>query len=140
MDQAFDQAIRVDPMNPGCIRFKMVTAIEQGALDEAEKHFEHLMPHTDMIDPSLFGTIARAYEAKGEWEGALRHYAGLKEHYPGIEEDAEYRGWVRRVEKKLGHTTSIVRKDKFLETCLGQIIVIIVVVVVILGIITVVSF
>lgn len=109
-DDCFAKAIALDPDHPTSKRIQGVDAIQAGDPIAAAKHFESLRQSDETYDPSLFYMLANAFQAKEMHEEAIAEFKDLIERIPEFAKDKTLRKAVKKSEKALDVTDSILPK------------------------------
>ncbi|MEM6366589.1 MAG: hypothetical protein AAF745_19340 [Planctomycetota bacterium] len=109
-EACFQRAIELEPDNPISKRILGFNALEAKNPVEAAKHFQTLRESVTAYEPSLFFTLANAYQTKEMHAEALEEYQDLLERNPEIGKDKSFRKAVKKSEKALGNPTSILPK------------------------------
>jgi len=111
-DKCFARAIRMAPDHPSSKRILAVEAIQKGNPNAAADHLETLRGSDEHYDPALFFMLANAHQTAGNHQQALEEFRDLLNRKPALDADKSFRKAVKKSEKELGNTTSILPKKK----------------------------
>jgi tetratricopeptide (TPR) repeat protein len=110
--RCFRRAIELNADHPASKRIQAVEAFEQGRPREAAKHLEALRGSAEHDDPALFFRLGTALQEKQMHAEALAEFEDLLRRHPGAGQAKHFRKAVRKSEKALGKSNSILPKKR----------------------------
>ena len=112
-DECFQRCLKIDFDCPSSKRIRCITHLEQQQLTEGEAIALELFAQdpVSQIGPMLM--LVTAFESHGQDAQAYKTYQRIVAGVPEIKEDKEFCKPIRKLEKKLGVTESIVPKRGF---------------------------
>ncbi|WP_372719728.1 tetratricopeptide repeat protein [Novipirellula sp.] len=113
-ESCFQRAIELDPEYPPCVRIAAINLLESGQPKLAAQQMESLRHPSENYEPALFLMLAQSYAGAGDHDAALREYADVFANVPEAATDKAIRKQVKKSEKALGRSESILpRKGLF---------------------------
>ncbi len=106
-DQCFDRALAVDPKHPGAQRAAAVGLLQAGKPREAEAMLAAMVPPSTFFDPSVFFTLAQAYQSAGDHASSARVFKMVVDASPAAANEKKFRKAVEKSEAALGQYGSV---------------------------------
>ncbi len=104
-DRCFEQAFKLDPNHPGCLRAHGIGLIEKGEVDQAKATLQPLEPPSQDYDPAVFFMLASAFQEKNDHAGAMEIFEMISNTTPQFGREKWFRQAVRHSEKMLGQSS-----------------------------------
>ncbi|MEO1527841.1 MAG: tetratricopeptide repeat protein [Planctomycetota bacterium] len=109
-DECFDRAVSIDPNHPTSQRIQGIDAIQAGDPNKAKAFFEPIRNDVNFYDPGVFYMLATCFQQNEMHAEAIEEFRDLIERNASYGKDSTVRKAVKKSEKAINATTSILPK------------------------------